>query len=104
MKAALIFTGSGPILILTTHATLDAPDLAARLAAKGIGKYIAHEIPVDDVRRWYGPAFDRALEDASQDDALRIVDVDGRHIFVHLRLEDLGPEVRCEAVAAGSAT
>jgi len=104
MKAALIFTGSGPILILTSHENLDAPDLAARLAAKGIGKYIAHEIPVDEVRRWYGPTLERVTTDGTQDDALRIVDVDGRHIFVHLRLEDLGPEVRCEASLAAADT
>jgi hypothetical protein len=100
MKAAVVFTGSGPILILTSHDTLDHPDLIARLAAKGIGKFVAHEIPLDEVRSWYGPGFERIATDETEDDALRIVDVDGRHIFCHLRLSDLGPSVRCEAVLA----
>ena len=47
MKAALIFTGSGPIVILTTHETLTDPDLVARLAAKGIRKFLAFEVPVE---------------------------------------------------------
>jgi hypothetical protein len=104
MKAALVFTGSGPILILTNLAELDDPGLVARLAAKGIGKFIAHEVPVDEIRRWYGPTFERAMTDTTQEDELRIVDVDGQHIFCHLRLSDLGPMVRCEAAlsTAGS--
>lgn len=96
MKAALIFTQSGPVLILTSHETLDAPDLVARLAAKGITKYIAHEVPLPDVRRWYGPIFERVLTDPVEEDALRILDIDGGHIFGHLRLSDLGTAVRCE--------
>jgi len=96
MKAALIFTGSGPILILTSFDSLDHPGLVSRMAAKGIGKYIAHEVPVDEVRSWYGSTFDRVLTDETEEDALRILDVDGAHIFCHLRLGDLGPSVRCE--------
>jgi len=99
MKAAVVFTGSGPILILTSHEILDHPDLVSRLAVKGIAKFIAHEIPYDEVRRWYGPSFDRVLTDETQNDELRIVDVNGSHIFCHLRLSDLGPAVRCEAMA-----
>ena len=62
MKAAVVFTGTGPILILTSLDVLDDPDLVSRMAAKGIGKFIAHEIPVDQVRRWYGSTFDRVIE------------------------------------------
>ena len=88
MKAAVVFTGSSPILILTSLGRLDDPDLVARLAAKGIGKFIAYEVPVD----------------VAQDDGLRILDVDGQHIFCHLHLSDLGEAVRCESslTAAGA--
>ena len=93
MKAALIFTCSGPILILTSHTALDDPDLASRLAAKGIYKYIANEVPFDEVRQWYGPIFDRVVTDETQDDALRILDVDSPCAVdrpaerLHLRVE-----------------
>ena len=104
MRAALIFTGSGPILILTSLAALDDPGLVSRLAAKGIHKYIANEVPLGEVRQWYGPVFDRVMTDETQDDELRILDVDGRHIFCHLHLKDLGPAVRHETMleAAGA--
>lgn len=97
MNAALIFTQSGPVLILTSRNSLTDPDVVSRLAAKGITKYIAHQVPVQDVERWYGPIFDRVVTDRTQDDALRILDIDGGHIFGHLRLSDLGPAVRWEA-------
>lgn len=100
MKAALIFTGTGPILILTTHRCLDHPELVARLAAKGIAKFVAHEIPVTEVHRWYGAGFEKALADRTQDNVLRVLDVDGKHIFCHLHLDDLGPAVLVEPVAA----
>lgn len=104
MKAAVVFTGSGPILILTSLDALDDPELVARMAEKGFDKFIANEVPVEEVRRWYGATFDRAVTDTTQDDELRIVDIDGQHIFCHLHLDDLGPGVRCEQglAAAGS--
>jgi hypothetical protein len=41
MKAAMVFTGSGPILILTSFDSLEHPTLAEKLGARGITKYIA---------------------------------------------------------------
>ena len=46
MKAGIIFTGTGPILILTSYESLEEPKLTAKLAAKGIKKYIASELPL----------------------------------------------------------
>lgn len=40
MKAGIIFTGSGPILILTTYATFEKPGFIEKLNAKGIKKFI----------------------------------------------------------------
>lgn len=97
MKAALIFTGTGPILAVTDRSSLDDPVIRMRLEAKGIAKAVAHELPLDEVRRWYGVMFDKVVADAD-DDAFIVVDVDGAHIFCHLRLGDLGPAVLLEAV------
>jgi len=102
MKAAVIFTGSGPILILTSLDRLDDPGLISRMADKGINKFIANEIPLDIVRSWYGSTFNRAMTENSQEDELRIVDVDGQHIFCHLQLGDLGPAVQCEQAMAAA--
>ena len=43
MKAGIFFTGSGPIVVLTSYASLTAPNFVEKLAAKGIGKFIAYE-------------------------------------------------------------
>ena len=36
MKVAMLFTGSGPLVILTSHESLTSPALLDKLAAKGI--------------------------------------------------------------------
>ena len=38
MKAGIFFTGTGPILILTSYDALDDPNLIEKLSAKGIKK------------------------------------------------------------------
>ena len=46
MKAGIIFTGTGPILILTTFDSFENSKLVEKLATKGINKYIASELPL----------------------------------------------------------
>ena len=41
MKAGIIITGTGPILIWTTYDSFDDPKLVEKLKTKGITKYIA---------------------------------------------------------------
>lgn len=93
MKAALILTGSGPILVVTTHETLTDPDLVARLAAKGIRKLLAFEVPVDAVRARYQAHYDHVLEDIRQEDDLRVVDEDGHRVYAAFSLRELGAPV-----------
>ena len=50
MIAGVYFTGTGPILILTTYETLDDPQIVQKLAAKGIKKFIAFEVTIDKVK------------------------------------------------------
>ena len=47
MKAALLFAGSGPLVVLTSHASFTDPTQLEKLGAKGIDKFIAYEIPLD---------------------------------------------------------
>ena len=47
MKAFMLFTGSSPLVILTSHPTVTDSALLGKLAAKGITKFIAHELSVD---------------------------------------------------------
>lgn len=81
MKAAIIFTGTGPILILTTYETLDDPALVAKLEAKGIRKYIASEVPIEKVKSKYGNHYQVVLGDLRQSDDLRVMDYNGYNVF-----------------------
>ena len=91
LKAALIFTGSGPILVLTTFESLQAPDFIQRLGARGISKFIAHEVSLELVKERYGTRFSVIMGDLSQNDDLRVMDVDGHHVFNSFCFEELGP-------------
>ena len=93
MKAGIVYTGTGPILILTSCDSLEHPDLAARLGEKGINKYVAFEVALELVRKNYGQHFAVVLGDSKQSDFLRVVDVEGQRIFNDFALEDMGQPI-----------
>ena len=89
MKAAVVFAGSGPLVILTSHDSLQAPALRNKLASKGIEKFIAYELPVDTVRRKYGEHFTVVCEDLHQTDDLRVLDFNGHRAMELLSFREL---------------
>lgn len=93
MKAGIFFTGSGPILALTTYYSLDDQALAEKLASKGIDRYIAYEVPLALVRERYGPKFRMVMGDLHQEDDLRVLDYNGHHVFHAFELDELGKSV-----------
>jgi hypothetical protein len=93
MKAAMVFTGSGPILILTSFDSLEHPTLTEKLGARGIGKYIAYEVSVDRVKGLYGTRFSIILGDLSQTDDLRVLDIDGHHVFNSFSFQELAQPI-----------
>ena len=93
MKAGIFFTGTGPILILTSYEALDDPKLVEKLALKGIKKYIAYEIQEDLVKDRYGKHFNVILGDLKQADDLRVLDYDGHHVFYNFSLDEIGQPV-----------
>lgn len=99
MKAGIFFTGSGPILVLTSYGSFEDPRLVEKLAAKGIAKFIAYEVPVDTLRQKYGSHYDAVLTDLRQEDDLRVLDYDGHHVFHSYAFSELGPAVFHEAEA-----
>ena len=94
MKTFMLFTGSGPLVILTSHAAIDAPGLLEKLAAKGVDKFVAFELPLALARTRYGMHFDIVARDLSETDDLRVLDFDGARAFhlFHFR-EMTGPLV-----------
>ena len=81
MKAGIFFTGTGPILLLTSYDSLADSKLVDKLGAKGIKKFIAYEVDEDIVKERYGTQFDIVMGDLRQADDLRVLDYDGHHVF-----------------------
>jgi len=90
MHAALIFSGGGPILILTSHDGLEDPALLERLARKGITKFIAYPVPVEACQEKYGVHFDIVCRNLHETDDLRVLDFDGRRAMDWLPFSVLG--------------
>lgn len=93
MKAGMLFTESGPLVILTEHDSLTHPKVLDSLHAKGVDKFIGHELPVEDVRARYGHHFEAVIGDLRQSDELRILDVNGHRAFQLFNLRDLGAPI-----------
>ncbi len=90
MKAGIFFTGSGPILLLTSYESLTDSRLVEKLATKGIKKYIAYEVPVEMAKEKYGKHYSVIMGDLHQQDDLRVLDYDGHHVFYNFDLTKLG--------------
>ena len=90
MKAGVIFTGSGPILILTTYDSFTGEDLAKKLAQKGIKKYIACEVDTALCQNRYGQHYDVIMKDVKQEDDLRVLDYNGHNVFHIFSFKELG--------------
>ena len=90
MKAGVIFTGSGPILILTTYESLLSEEFVTKLAQKGIKKYVAFEVDVELCRQRYGKQFEAILSDVHQQDDLRVLDYNGHNVFHLFSFQELG--------------
>ena len=97
MKAGIFFTGTGPILLLTSYEALNDPKLVEKLATKGIKKYIAYEVSEDKVKERYGKHYSVIMGDLKQSDDLRVHDYDGHHVFYNFSVAELGEPIRHEA-------
>jgi hypothetical protein len=91
MKVMMLLTGSGSLVILTSHESAAEPGLVKKLKAKGIHKFVAMEIPLEMAKERYGAHFFVVEHDVREDDALRVVDYDGAHAFGLFRFDELGP-------------
>jgi len=94
MKAYIVFSGTGPILILTTYSELENPALLSKLKHKGIDKFIAYEVPVETVRKIYGVPFEVIATDLETTEDLRVLDFNGHHIFSRFSLVELGEPIK----------
>jgi hypothetical protein len=93
MKSHLLLTASGPLLILTSHESLHDPNLLEKLKHKGIGKFVAFEVPVSLARERYGGHFRAVESDLHETDDLRVLDFNGQRVFQLFRFDELGAPI-----------
>ncbi len=103
MRAYIIFSGTGPILVLTTYPALTDPRLVAKLAQKGIAKFIAYEVSVARVRAIYGVPFEVIAADLAAVEDLRVLDFNGHHIFSRFPFAEFGEPIKVGEPGAGVA-
>jgi hypothetical protein len=93
MKAGIIFTGTGPILILTSYESFEDPKLVAKLEVKGIKKFIASELPLERVKQVYGNLYSVVMGDLYQTDDLRVLDYNGYHVFHSFTFKEMAKPI-----------
>lgn len=95
MRAYLIFTGSGPILVLATYPQLTDERLVTKLRYKGIDKFIAYEVQLGAVKERYPGSFDNVAKDLEGGEGdLRVLDFNGHQIMANFSLDALGTPVK----------
>lgn len=97
MRAGVIFTGTGAMLVLTSYESLREPKFVEKLANKGIRKFIAYELPFESVKERYGKHFAIIMGDLHQTDDLRVLDYDGHHVLKKFSFAEMGPPFHHEA-------
>ena len=102
MKTAMLFTGSGPIVILTSHDSITAPALLKKLEAKGIERFLAYDIPLELAKARYGGHFTTVVNDLHESDDLRVLDYNGERAFALFRFDELKSPVFYEPKAAAA--
>lgn len=91
IRTFMIFTGTGPILVVSRLAAgADGAEARAILQSKGIDRYLAFEVSSEVAERRYGTRFHSAVQRLASDHDLRVVDLDGHHVFASFSFAEMG--------------
>lgn len=90
MKTFLLFTATGPLVVLSSHASVEDEVFLLKLEAKGIYKFIAYELPIELVRERYGKHYEIASGDLNETDDLRVIDFDGQRAMQRFSFSEYG--------------
>jgi hypothetical protein len=94
IRSYLLFTGTGPILVLSTYPELGDPRLVEKLRYKGIERFIAYEVELAAVEKRYPDSFTNIAKDLEAEEDLRVLDFNGHQIMANFSLEELGEPQR----------
>lgn len=97
IRSYIIFTGTGPILVLSTYPELSDARLVEKLRYKGIVKFIAYEVALSAVRERYARSYDNVARDLAAVEDLRVLDFNGHQIMTHFALSELGEPIKYES-------
>jgi hypothetical protein len=97
MHVYMLITGSGPLMILTSHESIEDPVVLEKLGAKGIEKFLSYKVPYALAAERYGGHFNVVANDLHETDDLRVLDYNGERAFRLFRFDELGPMVVHEA-------
>ncbi len=98
MKVFMLMAGSGPLMILTSHTSIEEPEMLEKLASKGIDKFLAYEVPFDLAKARYGGHFTVVANDLHETDDLRVLDYNGERAFRLFTFAELGPVMMHESL------
>ncbi len=93
-RAYLIFTGTGPILALSTYDEVTDERLVAKLRYKGIDKFIAYAVDLDAVAGRYPDSYQSVSEDLRGVEDIRVLDFNGHQIMANFSLAELGEPIK----------
>lgn len=96
-QAYIIFTGTGPILVLSTYPALADPRLLAKLRYKGIDKFIAYQVSLEAVKQRYAHSFTNVAADLEETEDMRVLDFNGHQIMANFALRELGEPTKFES-------
>jgi len=90
MKTFLLMTGSSPLMILTSHRSIENSVLLDKLLSKGIDKFISFEVPYELAKQRYAGHFNVVANDLHETDDLRVLDYNGSRAFGLFSFNELG--------------
>lgn len=97
LSSYLLFSGTGPILVLSSYPRLLDERLVAKLRYKGIDKFIAYAVNLDAVRGRYAHSFAAIAADLDGVEDVRVLDFNGHQIMANFSLAELGEPIKHEA-------
>ena len=94
LRSYLIFTASGPILVLSTFPKLTDDRLIAMLRYKGIERFIAYQVDLDALAECYPDTFSPLSEELAGTQDARVLDANGHQIMARISLDELGDPIK----------